>query len=125
MYETYDIETNKLLGKFYLDLFPRKNKYSHAAQFSIIGSKKMEHYYQLPIAALVIISSGIGACGAWFFAGWSDKLRGDEMLELEVTKNRIKELEMDLNRLRTKQNNILPFISFSGDKESYLDQEVA
>ncbi len=79
----------------------------------------------LPIAALVIISSGIGACGAWFFASWTDKLRGDEIIELEFTKNRIKELEMDLNKLRNKQNNILPFMSFSGDKESYPDQDVA
>ena len=79
----------------------------------------------LPIAALVIISSGIGACGAWFFSSWTDKLRGEEIMELEITKNRIKELENDLNRLRTKQNNILPFISFAGDKESYPEQEVA
>ncbi len=79
----------------------------------------------LPIAALVIISSGIGACGAWLFAGWTARLRGDEIIELEVTKNRIKELEIDLNRMKTKQSNILPFMSFSGEKESYSDQEVA
>ncbi len=79
----------------------------------------------LPIAALVIISSGLGACGAWFFASWTDKLRGDQMMELEVTRSRIRELENDLNRVRNKQNNILPFMSFSGDKDSYEEQEVA
>ncbi len=79
----------------------------------------------LPIAALVIISSGVGACGAWFFASWSDKIRGDEIQELELTKTRIKELEFDLNKLKTKQNNILPFMSFSPDKEANPDQEVA
>ncbi len=79
----------------------------------------------LPIAALVIISSGIGACGAWFFASWTEKIRGDEIMELEFTKNRIQELENDLNRLRTKQNNILPFMSFAGDKDSYQEQEIA
>ena len=79
----------------------------------------------LPIASLVIISSGIGACGAWLFANWTDKLRGDEIKELEETKTRMKDLETDLNRLKTKQNNILPFMGFSGDKESDLEQEAA
>ncbi len=79
----------------------------------------------LPIAALVIISSGVGACGAWFFASWTDKLRGDEIIELEATKNRIRELENDLNKLKTKQNNILPFMSFAGEKDTSFDQEVA
>ena len=72
----------------------------------------------LPLAALLLIAAGIGACGAWLFAGWSDKLRGDEIIELEQAKNRIKELEIDFNRLKTKQNNLLPFMSsFSSDKD--------
>ena len=79
----------------------------------------------MPIAALVIISSGLGACGAWFFASWSDKLRGNEIKELEDTKTRMKELEIDLNRLKTKQSNIFPFASFSSDKNSDLDNEAA
>ena len=79
----------------------------------------------LPIAALVIISSGLGACGAWLFASWSDKLRGNEIKELEDTKTRIKELEVDLNRLQTKQSNIFPFANFSNEKSSVLDKEVA
>ncbi|KGG16154.1 hypothetical protein EV06_0864 [Prochlorococcus sp. MIT 0602] len=79
----------------------------------------------LPIAALVIISSGIGACGAWFFASWTDKLRGDEIKELQNTKSRIKELEVDLIRLKTKQNNIFPFTSFSSDKLPAQDHEAA
>ncbi|ABX08097.1 LapA family protein [Prochlorococcus marinus] len=79
----------------------------------------------LPIAALVLIASGLGACGAWLFAGWSDKLRGDEIRELEDTKNRIKELELDYNRLKAKQNNLLPFMSFSGEKELEIDKDAA
>ena len=79
----------------------------------------------LPTAALVIISGGIGACGAWFFASWTDILRGDEIKELEDTKIRMKDLEMDLSRLKTKKNNILPFSRFSSEKDSSLDKEVA
>lgn len=60
-----------------------------------------------------------------FFAGWSDKLRGDEIRELEDTKNRIKELELDYNRLKAKQNNLLPFMSFSGEKELEIDKDAA
>ncbi len=79
----------------------------------------------LPIAALVIISSGIGACGAWFFASWTDKLRGDEIKELEDTKNRMKELEADLSKLKMKQNNLLPFMGFTSEKDSESDQQAA
>ena len=79
----------------------------------------------LPIAALVIISSGIGACGAWFFASWTDKIRLEEIKELENAKIRVKELEMDLNKMKVKQNNLLPFIGFSGENESNQDKEAA
>ena len=79
----------------------------------------------LPIAALVIISSGIGACGAWFFASWTDKIRLDEIKELEDNKTRMKELEMDLNRLKTKQNNILPFMGFNSENQENEEKEVA
>jgi len=79
----------------------------------------------LPLAALLLIASGVGACGAWLFAGWSDKVRGNEIKELEEARNRMKELELDFNRLKSKQNNMLPFMSFSGDKELDLDKDVA
>ena len=79
----------------------------------------------LPIASLVIISSGIGACGAWLFASWTDKIRLDEIKELEDNKTRMKELEMDLNRLKTKQNNILPFMGFNSENQENEEKEVA
>ncbi len=79
----------------------------------------------LPTAALVIISSGIGACGAWFFASWSNKLREQEIIELEITKNRMKDLENDLSRLKTKKNNIFPFTTFSAEKELSSEKEAA
>ena len=79
----------------------------------------------LPVAALVIIASGVGACGAWLFASWTDQMRLEEIKELEDSKIRMKELEMDLNRLKMKQKNILPFASFSRENDSNQDQNVA
>ena len=35
MFNCYDSDSDKLLGRFYLDFFPRDNKYSHAACFPI------------------------------------------------------------------------------------------
>lgn len=50
----FDSETRHHLGCFYLDLFPRKNKYGHAAMFPIVGGIKLSNdTYEKPIAALV------------------------------------------------------------------------
>jgi len=46
-------EGGKLIGRFYLDLYPRANKYNHAACFSMIKGKSTVNGYQLPMAALV------------------------------------------------------------------------
>ena len=53
MFKVYDQYNNKLIAKFYLDLFPRKNKYQHAAAFSLISGKAFGSKYQIPISALV------------------------------------------------------------------------
>lgn len=53
MYEVFDTESNKRLGYFYLDLFPRENKYSHAAHFGITKGKVTPEGYQYPMASLV------------------------------------------------------------------------
>lgn len=43
----------RLIGRFYLDLFPRDNKYSHAACFAMIRGKATVKGYQIPTATLV------------------------------------------------------------------------
>jgi len=53
MYSVTDKDTGKLLGYFYFDLFPRENKYSHAAHFGIAKGMATPEGYQHPIAALV------------------------------------------------------------------------
>lgn len=46
-------EKDKTIGWFYLDLFPRDNKFNHAACFSMVPGKKTPRGYQKPMAALV------------------------------------------------------------------------
>lgn len=50
-YEVFDSGT--LIGRFYLDLFPRPNKYNHAACFGIRPGKRIKGRYQIPESALV------------------------------------------------------------------------
>jgi thimet oligopeptidase len=45
-------EEGKLIARFYLDLYPRDNKYNHAAMFGMIPGKMMEDEYQTPTASL-------------------------------------------------------------------------
>ncbi len=46
-------ENDKLIARFYLDLYPRKNKYNHAAMFGMISGKQLQGEYQIPTASLV------------------------------------------------------------------------
>ena len=47
------IKDGKVKGRFYLDLFPRDNKYGHAACFPMRNGKMTPDGYKIPTAALV------------------------------------------------------------------------
>ncbi|MDP4274407.1 MAG: M3 family metallopeptidase [Bacteroidota bacterium] len=51
MFEVH--QSSKLIGYLYLDLFPRPNKYGHAACFPMISGHLTAKGYQLPVASLV------------------------------------------------------------------------
>ena len=46
-------ENGKVIGQFYFDLYPRDDKFNHAAVFSIVPGKYKPEGYQSPVAALV------------------------------------------------------------------------
>lgn len=54
LYEVTDTASGKVLGEFYIDLYPRPNKYNHAAQWGLLEHKIfMDGTEQKPLAALV------------------------------------------------------------------------
>lgn len=54
LFAVHDLKTGRRLGHFYLDLFPRDNKYTHAAMFPLIMGRAMEGGgYNEPVAAVV------------------------------------------------------------------------
>lgn len=52
-YEAYDAASGRLIGKFYLDLHSRPDKYKHAAMFTVRTAKRLsDGTWQTPVAAL-------------------------------------------------------------------------
>ena len=60
-FDVYDNGTGKFLGGVYLDLFPRDNKYGHAAAFGVRGASQLED--RKPITVLVTNFSRTGLDG--------------------------------------------------------------
>jgi thimet oligopeptidase len=52
-FQVTDNSTHKIIGYFYLDLYPRDNKYKHAACFPITDAKKCAEGRQLASASLI------------------------------------------------------------------------
>ena len=54
LYEVRDKATDKRIGFFYLDLYPRAIKYTHAAAFTVIPGRELpDGTYQPPVSAMV------------------------------------------------------------------------
>lgn len=47
------VENDKVISRFYFDLFPRENKYNHAGHFSLLRGKSSREGYQIPVSVLV------------------------------------------------------------------------
>ena len=84
--------------------------------------------YTLPLAALLLVSSGVGAVSAWFFAAWSGMLNAVETLgreeEVHAQQVRIQELETDLSRYRSTvetQLGLLPSAKASSDNDTEVE----
>ncbi|MGE0479250.1 MAG: M3 family metallopeptidase [Phycisphaerae bacterium] len=54
LYEVVDKKSGEVLGEFYIDMYPRENKYSHAAQWGLAPRRVWnDGTIQRPLAALV------------------------------------------------------------------------
>lgn len=54
LFEVRDAQSNALFGHFYLDLYPRANKYKHFAAFDIVHARENEDgSYHTPVSAMV------------------------------------------------------------------------
>ena len=54
LYEIRDAASDELIAHFYTDLFPRPDKYSHAAAFPLVmGHRRADGGYERPVSAIV------------------------------------------------------------------------
>ena len=81
--------------------------------------------YTLPLAALLLVASGVGAAAAWLFATWSGMLNNVERFsnasEFEAQQVRIQELEVDLHRYRATVQTQLGLLPSAETEDSSHD----
>src|SRR5687768_3308101 len=53
LFEVRDAKDDHLVGHFYLDLFPRPNKYGHAAAWGLVKGRMVDGKWQTPVSAMV------------------------------------------------------------------------
>jgi len=53
LFSVFQADTEEFLGQFYLDLYPREGKYSHAAVFPLVKRARLVNKLQLSVAAMV------------------------------------------------------------------------
>jgi len=53
LFEVRDAKDKSLVGHFYLDLFPRPNKYGHAAAWGLVKGREVNGKWQTPVSAMV------------------------------------------------------------------------
>jgi thimet oligopeptidase len=54
LFSVTDAADGRHIGHFYMDLFPRPNKYGHAAAFTLAGGRRLpDGTYQAPVSAIV------------------------------------------------------------------------
>jgi thimet oligopeptidase len=53
-YDIFDADGAKPFARFYMDLYPRPNKFNHAAAFTLVGGRRLpDGTYQQPVSAIV------------------------------------------------------------------------
>jgi len=52
-FEVFNSSTNIFMGTFYLDLFPREGKYSHASAYPVLDGCMINGEWKLPVAVMV------------------------------------------------------------------------
>jgi len=53
LYKIFDKKTSELIAYFFTDFTPREGKYGHAAAFTLIQGRLLNHHYNIPVSSIV------------------------------------------------------------------------